>query len=395
MIKEGLAFISTLLMQLAGMEEVPNQLAIKTQHTTNTPVTSVLSASQSSAFIGTNQIKITSPAPREAWSDLAQDDPNTLVSQMPAWMDVMCAVGGYADASRYYELPGGQRFLLPMVSTGGLLQRLASPPAAWGFGGLLGSEPIRASDVALVLDDLAKLPAAQVMLRPNPLDAAVWKAGAPSTAIAIPRRAHIIDLKGGFNTVAKQFDKDARYNSRKAERNGVSVEYDNTDRLVPAFYELFMMSLERWAIRQHEPVWLARWRGQRRDSFNKFIQMSLGMKGACHWYVARVKGELAGAILVLRDKNAHYTRSVMNHELASTAANYLLLRTALEDACNAGCRWFHMGESGNSESLSNFKEHFGAKPYAYAEYRVERLPVTKVDTAARNVVKKLIGFKDA
>jgi hypothetical protein len=354
-----------------------------------------LALSRHATHAAASGVKIISPAPHEMWLDVMDADANTLVSQTPAWMAVMRDAGSHVDASRYYELADGQRLLLPMVRLGGPVLRMASPPAAWGFGGLLSSLPIRASDVALVFEDLARLPVAQISLRPNPLDAEVWRAGAPSTAIALPRRAHIIDLKGGFSTVSKRFDKDARYNTRKAERNDVSVECDTTDRLVPAFYELFMMSLERWAARQHEPVWLARWRGQRRDSLDKFMKMSLGMKGACHWYVARVKGELAGAILVLRDKNAHYTRSVMNHELGSTAANYLLLRTALEDACNAGCRWFHMGETGASESLALFKEHFGAQSCPYAEYRIERLPISRMDKAARGVVKKVIGFKDA
>jgi hypothetical protein len=35
-----------------------------------------------------------------------------------------------------------------------------------------------------------------------------------------------------------------------------------------------------------------------------------------------------------------------------------------------------MGETGASESLAHFKSRFGALPYDYAEYRVERLPLT-------------------
>jgi hypothetical protein len=340
-------------------------------------------------------MKVISPAPRDAWNDVINADPNALVTQSPKWMDALCAMTGARDASLYFEKPDGQRMILPLARQAGLVQRMASMPAAWGFGGLLSTQPVRAEDTAAVFDHLAGLPALQTTLRPNPLDAAAWQAGAPAAALSIPRRAHIIDLSGGFDSAARQFDTQAKRNMRKAEREGVTVECDTTGRLVPEFYELFLMSLTRWAGKQHEPNWLARWRGQRRDPMDKFMKLSQSMAGACRWYVARVNGKPAGAILVLMDKNAHYTRGAMDRSLASSGANFLLHRTAIEDACKAGCRWYHMGETGASESLADFKEHFGAQSYAYAEYRLERLPITKVDKAARNAVKKMIGFKDA
>jgi hypothetical protein len=33
-------------------------------------------------------------------------------------------------------------------------------------------------------------------------------------------------------------------------------------------------------------------------------------------------------------------------------------------------------------------------PVDYAEYQFERLPISKIDRAARETVKKLIGFRD-
>jgi lipid II:glycine glycyltransferase (peptidoglycan interpeptide bridge formation enzyme) len=322
------------------------------------------------------------------------DDSLALVSQSPEWLRVICAAAHCTDASRYYELPDGQRMVLPLVRLPGPLMRFASPPAAWGFGGLISARPLRPSDVAAVFDDLKRLRAAQITVRPNPLDAGVWQAGAPAFAIVIPRCAHVIDLEGGYEKVAKRFDRNVRSCPRKAERLGVTLECDTTDRLIPEIYRLYMKSLERFAAKQHEPVWLTRWRGKRRDPIEKLLQMSRGMNGVCRWYVARVNGQIAAASLVLLGKNAHATRAMMNREYGTTGANYLVQRNAIEDACKAGCRWYHLGESGKSESLAAYKEHFGAKPYDYAEYRIEHLPVTKIDTAARNAVKRLIGFKD-
>jgi hypothetical protein len=55
---------------------------------------------------------------------------------------------------------------------------------------------------------------------------------------------------------------------------------------------------------------------------------------------------------------------------------------------------FHLGESGRSSSLSDYKERFGARPHEYPELRIERVPVTAADRAARSVVKRVIGFRE-
>jgi hypothetical protein len=86
---------------------------------------------------------------------------------------------------------------------------------------------------------------------------------------------------------------------------------------------------------------------------------------------------------------------MMNKELAGpTRANYLLHRLAIEEACDADCFYYDMGESGASDSLARFKTRFGARPQPYAEYHLERLPITAVDRHARGLVKRVIGFRD-
>jgi lipid II:glycine glycyltransferase (peptidoglycan interpeptide bridge formation enzyme) len=100
--------------------------------------------------------------------------------------------------------------------------------------------------------------------------------------------------------------------------------------------------------------------------------------------------------VVLQGTNAHYTRGAMDREVAApTHANAALQWKAISDAAAAGCAWYHMGESGTSSSLARFKERFGARPYDYAEYRFERLPLTTLDHLARGAVKRVIGFREA
>jgi hypothetical protein len=344
------------------------------------------------------RVGVTTPADRGVWEDVLAADPHALVTQTPAWLDCLCEVGGYADASRLYELPDGRRLVVPLarrVGRGGLATR-ASLPDSWGFGGAVVEGALRAEDANAVLTDLAASRSLRTSLRPNPLSAQIWEAARRSGTVAVPRLAHVLELDGGFDRVWNGFTTNARRAVQKAERSGLSVECDTTGRLVPVYYRLYERSLERWAHNLHEPLWLARARAQRRDPQRKVEALALALGNSARVWVASLDGRPAAAILVLQGANAHYTRGAMDRELAApTRANHLLHRLAIEDACNSGCRAYHMGETGTSSGLARFKEGFGAKPFRYAEYHLERLPITATDRYVRSAVKRAVGFREA
>ncbi len=348
----------------------------------------------------TRRLHVTSPVPREVWREVLKSDAGSLVTQTPVWLDCICAMGGYEDASRLYETPEGRQLVLPMVRRKHLpeaLTTVASLPYSWGFGGLVAAvEAFQAEEVAAVFADLAGLPFLHASIRPQPLAAETWAAARPPGVITIPRLAHALDLEGGFERVwTKRFASETRSAVRKAERAGLVVECDTSGKLVPVYYDLFRRSVDRWAYQQHEPLLLARWRSQQRDPLRKFQLIARALGEACRIWIAWVNGQPAAAILVLQGANAHYTRGAMDKALAGpTRANDLLHRLAIEEACRAGCRYYHMGESGASASLANFKSRFGAIAHPYAEYRLERLPITSIDDRLRRLVKRLIGFKD-
>jgi Acetyltransferase (GNAT) domain len=343
--------------------------------------------------------QVTSPAPRNVWEATLASDPNALVFHTPRWIDCVCAFAGYEDASRLYELPTGRRLVLPLVRRRNLpapLTTEASLPSSWNPGGVVAPGGIRTGDLEAVFDDLARRPVLRTSLRPSPLDALAWAAARPPGAVLIPRLAHVLELEGGFGRVWKErFAGTARTAVRKAERSGLTVERDTSGKLVPVLYELFERSIDRWARKQHEPLALARWRRRRRDPIRKFKLIARTLGEACRIWVAWSDGRPAAAILVLQGANASYTRGMMDKELAGpTRANYLLHRLAIEEACDAGCRYYDMGVSGSSDSLAQFKTRFGARAYPHAEYHLERIPITALERHARGLVKRVIGFRD-
>ncbi len=345
-------------------------------------------------------MRVSSPAPRDVWQALFASDPEAIPFQSPAWVDSICAAGHYEDASRLYELPGNRLMVLPLVRRKGLpvtLSSAASMPHSWGMGGLLSSAPIQTDDIAAVFDDLARLNMMSISLSPNPRLGAVWSSAAPAEVVRVPRRAHVIDLEGGFETVwSKRFTKKTRSSIRKAEEAGVVIESDTTGKFVPVFYDLLTKSMDRWARRQNEPVLLSRWRTRSYDSLRKFQAITSVLGAACRIWVAYFKGVPAAASLVIQYHNVNSVRSVLDeHTIEDSGANDLIKKHAIEAACDAGCRFFHLGESGTSSGLHFYKSRFGAEAYSYEEFRLEKLPLTRTDKTIRTLIKRAIGFRDA
>lgn len=343
--------------------------------------------------------EVTSPAPRQEWLEIARSDPNTLVSQTPEWIDCICKSGFYQDASRLYYLSNGRKLVLPMVRRFGFLPHLSileSPPNSWGIGGILAPGGVTSQDISIVLNDLVSQPYLYASIRPNPLDAFRWAASSLDGMVKIPRLAHVLNLEGGFEHVwSKRFESTTRENVRHAERAGLLVESDTTGKLAPVFYQLFQDSIHQWAAQQKESVFQARLRKHAWDPLEKLQKITQQLGENCRIWIAFLNGEPAAGIIVLQGTNAYYARGAMIKELAGpTHANYLLHSLAIQEACHSGCHYYQMGESGQSISLARFKERFGAQAYRYAEYRIERLPVTEVNYSARELFNKLIGFKD-
>jgi lipid II:glycine glycyltransferase (peptidoglycan interpeptide bridge formation enzyme) len=272
----------------------------------------------------------------------------------------------------------------------------ASFPPTWDPGGIVATGGVRAEDVITVLSDLADRRPLQMSLRPGPLDARAWALARPAGAVVVPRLAHVLELEGGFERVWRtRFTGRARTAVRKAERSGLTVERDTSGRLVPVAYELFERSIDRWASQHHEPLALARWRHRHRDPIRKFELIAETLGDACRTWVAWRGTKAAAAALVLQGGNSSYMRGMMDKDLAGpTCANYLLQRLAIEEACEAGCRYYDMGETGGSDSLALFKTSFGARAYPYAEYHIERLPITTFNRCARRLVQRVIRFRD-
>lgn len=343
---------------------------------------------------------VVSPAPRDLWQRLMIEDHESLPYQSPAWLDSICALGKFEDASRSYQFADGYQYVLPMVRQRhrpAMLAIAESMPYAWGRGGVVSSATPKVEHLRAIFADLAALGHLRIAVRPNPRHAHIWAEAAPPDVTTVPGLAHILDLSGGFDEVwSKRFKKTTRTRVRRAERLGVVVERDTTGRLVPIFHQLLRCSFDRWARKQNEPRFLTHFRGEARDPLRKFTSIAKHLGDACRIWVAWVDGKPVASAFVLQYGNVNDARGAIDREaLGSSGANDLIQKLAIEEACRSGCRYYHFGESGPSVSLAHYKERFGAAPYPHTEYFLEKLPLTNLDAQLRKAAKWAIGFKDA
>jgi hypothetical protein len=346
-------------------------------------------------------VEILSPAPRDLWQKAISAQSGALLSHTPQWLDTICAVDGWTDASRLYMWPSGQYLVLPMVAKRvgrGLATIEDSFPPGWGFGGVISSRNITPDELAVVLADLSSSRNSfRVHICPNCLQGHLWSQVIPPSswrAVSRLRNAHVIDLEGGPNAVWKRFSQSAKWSIRKAEKQNLDVECDTTGRLLGIVEELWSLSTQRWAAQSDQPVWLTRMRARRSNPRSRWPQIAKRTRGGVAIWLVRSRGEPAAAVVILRGPNDHYTRGVMRKELAGpTRANALLQWLAIQDACQRGARWYQMGQSGfGSDPVGVFKESFGARAHTFPEFHLERLPITFVTGVARASASHLLSM---
>ncbi len=340
-------------------------------------------------------VHVVSPAPRDVWRELLAADPTALPTQTPQWTDWLCRTRGYSDASRLYRFPTGRQLLLPLVGStvAGVHLTEESMPYGFGYGGLLAAGgPPREREVRAVLADLAQRRRVRTSLVPDPLTSPTWESAAPAGAVRVPFLSHVLDLDGGFGHVwSTRYSKETRKNVRRATRQGLDVRRGRGSDIVDAFHLLNQRSVDRWAQNRGQPLWLARAVERRRDRVGQLASAVRSLGDVCEGWVALSGGEPVAVHVFLQHGERTYSwLSAMDHDLARrTRAGTLLLSLAIEEACAAGARRIHLGESDPGSGVSTFKERFGGVPVPWSALSLERLPVTTTGRRLRMVAGRL------
>jgi hypothetical protein len=319
------------------------------------------------------------------WVRLAGSS-DALPTQSLQWLSCVTAGGGWQDRSRLYELPDGRRLLVPLVGRGrGRTALLASWPYGWGYGGALASDGrLTASDVAVIVRDLADLGALRVSLSPSPFEGA-WQAARPFAWGRVDHLIHVLDLTGGRDAVWRGYSQNVRRSIRRAEGTRLEVRRDDTGALLPVFAHLHRLSAQRWAAAAGRPARLGPLEKRITEPPRRLAAAANALGPALVVWGAFLDGQPVAAIVVLRGRSRVLCwRGAMNRDLAApTHANALLHHRAIDEALSEGATCYSFGESGEGSQLAVYKSKFGARPLRWSAYHLEHLPLTATLSATR------------
>lgn len=322
-------------------------------------------------------------------------DPFALGDHDPRWLEAACAPRAWRDASRLYRFADGGEVVLPLVErTAGPLRVGSSYPRGLGFGGPVGAD-ISPQRMQAIVRNLTEEGWVDLRIRPNPLHPAAAPGSLHDLVHEVVRTAHILDLRRGSDAVWAGIQKSRRRRIRRAESLGVEVEVASSPRGVEEFERLWRLSVVRWASDSSEPLWLARARSRVGNPIGQLRRLAEHLGDDLRLWLASVDGRVVAANVVVLGPNAHATRAAMDRVgVGSTGAPELLEWSSITEAIARGCSFYNMGDSGAGSSLGRYKEGFGAEPHNYAEWRLERLPISRTDRAMRSAIKRVVGFRD-
>jgi len=337
----------------------------------------------------------------DIWKDLIRLDPTALIFQTPDWLHCLTRCG-WEDASRMYETRDGRLLVLPIVvrrHRPSYASVLASFPSGWGTGGIVASGGVRPDEVAAVAAQLADEGFLQVRLRPSFLAAPAWEKAAETLGKPIPRRVHVVDLRGGMEQVWNQrFQSKGRQGIRaglrRADETGVTIQCGHTPELVSQFYEIYLKWAANRADAREIPTWLTQFRVRHAEPRKMFEIVASELGDRCQIRVASLQGQVVAAtVTLLGDSVAIYWRGYHDRKMAQTYhLTEMLQHAAIEEACARGCNDYEMGESGGVASLERFKQKLGGQPRPMAEYRLERLPLSKLQDSTASALKRLESY---
>jgi len=279
----------------------------------------------------------------------------------PTWGRILSEAGlGFRSQALEFIFEG-RRGLLPLVSRDDRLGRALHQSGAFGtYGGLVP------------LDNEGDVPSSQLGA-----EVARWFLGTPRFGLLIaypgPRPhfplpavfdryvANVVELENQpAARILEAMRPKTRQYIRKAERDEVHIESDESPESFQAYYRLLEASSRRWGRRDPGKPWALFDAIQRRSP-----------AGDVRLWMARVGDEPAAGLICFYGKGEVFAWSAaLDERYAASRANYLVHWRAIADAAIREYSVFNLGANEGMEGVRWFKEGLGTQPREYPAYVV-------------------------
>ncbi|MBZ5499125.1 MAG: GNAT family N-acetyltransferase [Acidobacteriia bacterium] len=294
---------------------------------------------------------IIDPLSDPRWGRLVERHPKASVFHTAGWLESLRRTYGYRIFALTASLPGHELETgIPFCHINSWFtgQRLVSLPFSDHCDPLI-DQPGRVSSLLRSLQARPEL-GNRKYVELRPLDAAC---GVETTATGFTCCArfyfHRLDLRSGPGAIYKRFHKDCvQRKIRRAEREKLTVEQGQSERLLRDFYRLHLRTRRRQGLVPQPFAW--------------FQNLAGCLGPAMQVRAAYLKNQPVAAIVTLR----HRDRIVYKYGSSDARSNalggtQLLFWSAIQEACEQGLHEFDLGRTGcDNPGLIIFKERLGA-----------------------------------
>ncbi len=294
------------------------------------------------------------PADRDRWLETARECEYATFFHTPHWHRLgLAALPGSREASLAGRLPGGERFVFPLVRTGsrfGGLFRILVSGVAGCYGGPIFSGPAgEAGPERLLLTVVRRMHAAPLELTGNPFAPFELRTGQLRIDFT-----QLLPLEGSCDELFSRFSSNHRSSIRKGSKIGVRTRIASTDEDYISYYGVYENSLERWGDRATS-IYSS---GFFREVRQLAVELPENVKLFLAEYEERV---VAGALVFCWNRHAVYWHGAALSDYFSTRAPLVLQAAIIEHLQAAGFEHYDFNPSGGHEGVVRFKEGFGAE----------------------------------
>ncbi len=292
------------------------------------------------------------------WEAFICAQPDSMLYQHPAWLQVLEEAYGYHSASLVCEDANGElRGILPLCYMRGLLtgRRLTSLPRTPVAGPLACDHQAMQALLQGAVERVCEEPGTclQLKVHSNALDGLVeGVVGGPwstTYVLELPEQPELLHFGSSRNHAR------IRWAINKATKSGVEVRMAEAEHELRAWYGLYLDTMRRLAVpprpyRFFEVAWA---RLQPRG----FMRLLLAER-----YEAGQRKLLAGSVFLTFGSTFFYAFTGWRREELSLRPNDLIQWRAIHDACAEGYRYYDFGEvDKDNPSLADFKTKWGAE----------------------------------
>ena len=194
-----------------------------------------------------------------------------------------------------------------------------------------------------------------IKLEPNvektlSLEKLVKKYGAvPGKTLFTPSTFQI-DLKPSEDELLKSFSGKTRYNIRVAERKGVIVKDDNSDKAFEKYLELTRETVSRQGFYAHS------------EKYHRLMWEVLKKAGIAHLLTARYKCEIITTWILFKWRNfLYYPYGASTEKYKNVMANNLMMWEAIKFGKKLGLTTFDLWGREEGKGFTKFKEGYNPK----------------------------------